>query len=91
MKKIMLSAFRISDKEKITGIQRVTREVILRIDKMIENTNIQVEYLCHDDAKHNIIKLEELKNIRGELDEDNIINLDPCVITEKTLFDLFEN
>lgn len=64
MKKIMLSAFRLAEKEKITGIQRVCREIILRLDKMIDNTDIQVEYLCYENALHKIVKLEELKNIK---------------------------
>ena len=64
MKKIMLSAFVLADAQNLTGIQRVCREVILRLDKMIENTDIQVEYLFFEDASHKIIKLEELKNIK---------------------------
>ena len=34
--------------------------------------------------------VDELKNSGKEYDEGNIINLDPCVITEKTLFEIFE-
>ena len=34
--------------------------------------------------------LDELKNSGKEYDEENIINLDPCVTTEKTLFEIFE-
>lgn len=64
MKTIMLSAFTLADAKKTTGIQRVAREVILRLDKMIENTSIQMEYLYFENAPHNIIKLNELKNIK---------------------------
>lgn len=62
-KKIVIDGITIARREKITGIERVCREIIIRLDKTLAK-DIPVEYVYIENSKHSIINPEELKNIK---------------------------
>ena len=65
MKNITLSAVNLSTEDRITGIQRACREIILRIDKLLPQYNdLYVEYIYNHGAKNNIIGVSEFENIK---------------------------
>lgn len=72
-KEVIINGIQISREATLTGIQRVYREIILRIDKLKgEDADVQILYAFCKDSPHNIIKAQELHNIRCiELDVSN--------------------
>lgn len=63
-KKILLNGIQLSQEDSLTGIQRVSREIILRIDKLVESDpELQISYVFCKGSKHTIIQPQELKNI----------------------------
>lgn len=65
MKKIIINGLKLSEKDKITGIQRYSKEIILRLDKLLENENeLEVYYAYKAGAQNLIISPEELRNIK---------------------------
>ena len=61
--KVVIEGVSLSKCERITGIERVCREIILRLDKTLA-TEIPVEYVYIKNAAHVALKPEELKNIK---------------------------
>lgn len=65
MKKIIINGLKLSEKDKITGIQRYSREIILRLDKLLETEKeLEVYYAYKEGANNYIIKPEELHYIK---------------------------
>ena len=65
MKKIIINGLKLSEKDKITGIQRYSREIILRLDALLEKEReLEVLYAYKEGAGNAIIHPEELKNIK---------------------------
>lgn len=62
MKKLVINGITLSTLEKVSGIPRFCRELILRLDRLI-GTAFTAEYLYLDGAENSIIGLDELKNI----------------------------
>lgn len=63
MKTIIINGLALSFAKSITGIQRACKELIYRLDKLIENTELNVKYVYDADESNIIIKPHELKNI----------------------------
>ncbi len=64
MKRISISAVNLAKEKYLTGIQRVSREIILRIDKLLADyPELCVEYIFQKSAPNNIIKPEEFHRI----------------------------
>ena len=63
IRKVVIDGSTLAFAKKMTGIERVCRELILRFDKTLAK-EISVEYVYTKGAEHNIIKPEELKNIK---------------------------
>ena len=65
MKKFVVNGITLSYQKQISGIQRVCRELLLRLDTLLsEEPELEVEYLYADDAENAVVKLEEFKNIK---------------------------
>lgn len=63
VKKVVIDGSTLAFAKKLTGIERVCREIILRLDMTLAK-NFCVEYIYPKGAEHNIIKPDELKNIK---------------------------
>lgn len=61
--KVVIDGSTLAFAKKITGIERVGREIILRLDGTLAK-NFRVEYVYPKGAEHAIIKPDELKNIK---------------------------
>ncbi len=64
MKKIVINAKQLSTDPRLTGIQRVCREIILRLDGLLEQEkDLVVEYAYPEGSPNAIINPSEFKNI----------------------------
>ncbi|MEG9429320.1 MAG: glycosyltransferase family 1 protein [Christensenellaceae bacterium] len=63
IEKIVIEGISISNCTKITGIERVCREILLRLDKSLAK-EIPVEYVFPKYSKHGVVKPEEFENIK---------------------------
>ncbi len=63
VKKVVIDGSTLAFAKKLTGIERVCREIILRLDASLAK-DFCVEYIYPKGAEHNIVKPEELKNIK---------------------------
>ncbi len=61
--KVVIEGISIGNFAKITGIERVCREVLLRLDKTLAK-EFPTEYVYIKNSFHDVIKPEELKNIK---------------------------
>ena len=64
MKKIIINGIYLSIIRQLTGIPRYCKEIILRLDKLLHNEDLIVEYAYLKGAPNKILPLNELKNIR---------------------------
>ena len=64
MKKVIVTGFSIAASRHITGVQRVCRELLLRLDKLLENEPLEVEYVYPEDAPNAVISPDEFRNIK---------------------------
>lgn len=64
MKKVVIAGFSNCKQKNITGVPRVFREIILRLDKMIAGTDLTIEYAVSEGAENRIVALDELHNIK---------------------------
>ncbi len=63
-KEIIINGIQISREASLTGIQRVCKEIILGLDKLVENdADLRISYAYCQQSKHNIINPQELRNI----------------------------
>ena len=63
MKNIIIEGFNIGLSKNITGIQRYAREIIYRIDFLLESSDFKVYYLYNPDYPNVVINPLNLKNI----------------------------
>ena len=64
MKKLVINGLTLSTQSSLTGVQRVCREIILRLDELLEHEpDLQIEYAYMSGAENALIRLEELKRI----------------------------
>ena len=72
-REIIINGIQISREPSLTGIQRVCREIILRIDNLVgRDSGLKISYAFCKDSPHKIINPRELHNIRCiELDTSN--------------------
>lgn len=63
IKKIVIDGLSLEKAKRITGIERVCREMLLRFDNTLAK-EFPMEYFCSANATHNIIHPDELKNIK---------------------------
>lgn len=64
MKKVVITGFSLAVAPNITGIQRVCRELLLRLDKLLENEELAVEYVYPEKGPNRVIPPEEFRNIK---------------------------
>lgn len=63
-KEIIINGIQIAREASLTGIQRVCREIILGLDKLVENdADLHISYAYCEQSSHNIINPQELRNI----------------------------
>ena len=65
MKKIVITGFTIANFKEIVGISRFCREMLLRLDRILENENLEVFYAYPSNAKNIVFSPRELKNIKA--------------------------
>lgn len=64
MKKIIINGIKLSTTPKITGVQRVCREILIRLDKLLDDeTELKFEYVYCKGANNTIINPFEFRNI----------------------------
>ena len=64
MKKIVITGFALANASSMTGIQRVCRELLLRLDQLLEGEGLEVEYIYPERAQNVVISPEEFHNIK---------------------------
>ena len=63
--KIVINAIHFSQRTRLTGIQRVFRELVFRLDKLCEKkSNIIIEYAYPQNAKNLLLNIANFKNIK---------------------------
>lgn len=63
MKTIIINGISLSKAKNITGIQRSSRELIYRLDSLLDNTELNLKYLYNENEINKVIVPSELKNI----------------------------
>lgn len=65
MKNIIVNGLSICDKTAITGLQRYAREILLRLDRLLEGeSDLHVEYVSMKGAPNKIISPQDFHNIQ---------------------------